>query len=104
MTSHADQARDYVAAAIAQADTLDELYARPERVPPHLVGAAHDKLRRAVKIAEVHALLHIGEQLARLNGHRYVCSCGVTCNDPADESIPTPCEVGGFHAWHKAGD
>lgn len=66
MTGHADTARDHVAAAVAQADALDELYASPERVAPHLVGAAHDKLRRAVKLAEVHALLHIGDELAKL--------------------------------------
>lgn len=66
MTSHLDSARDAIAAAIAQADALDELYASPSRVPAHQVAAGHDKLRRAIKLAEVHALLHIADQLQRL--------------------------------------
>ena len=66
MTTHLDNARDAVAAAIAQGDALDELYSRPDRVPPHIVAAGHDKLRRAIKLAEVHSLLYIGEQLDKL--------------------------------------
>lgn len=67
MTTHSETACDQVAAAVAQSDALDELYSRPDKAAPHLVAAAHDKLRRSIKVAEVHALLAIAAELEKMN-------------------------------------
>lgn len=66
MTTHRDRALNHVEAMQAQAAVLDELYSSPERVAPHLVGKAHDKLRQSIKLAQVHALIYVGDQVAAL--------------------------------------
>lgn len=64
MTSHRERALNHIEAVQAHSAALDDLYSSPERVAPHLVGKAHDKLRQSVKLAQVHALLYIGDQVA----------------------------------------
>lgn len=68
MTTHGDMARDQVEAVRTQADLLDELYGSRVKPDPREVAAAHQKLGQAIKLAEVHALIHIGDQLEYLVG------------------------------------
>jgi hypothetical protein len=66
MTTHASAARDHIAATRAAMDQVDHLHA----TRPHdraAIAAAYDSIRQGMKLAEVHALLHIGEQLEQIN-------------------------------------
>jgi hypothetical protein len=67
MTTHAEYARDHIAATRAAMDQVEHLHA----TTPYdrgAIAAAYDSIRQGVKLAEVHALLHIGEQLEQING------------------------------------
>lgn len=65
MTSHADQARDHIAATRAAIDHVEHLHASTPYDRP-AIAAAYDSIRQGLKLSEVYALLDIGDQLAEL--------------------------------------
>lgn len=69
MHTNREQSLDHISAAQAARELLREEFAK-DYIRQHTVNVLRDDVRHAVKLAEVHALLHIGTQLERLGAGR----------------------------------
>lgn len=61
--SHRDRALNHLAAAQTSNDLLADLYRSGETVDRRHIAELHEQVRLGVKLAQVQALLAIGEQL-----------------------------------------
>lgn len=69
MADHFSSAVDYISEALAARDHLTDLYGIPATDrDPRQVASLNGELGDALKLAEIHALLNIGQQLEDLHG------------------------------------